>query len=365
MIKNNLWTALLLLASCSQPVSKDKAIDYKQVPDYNPPTYVCYKAPAPIHIDGRLTDEEWGAIPVVSDFTDIEGGSRPAPELQTQVKIAYDDQGLYVGAILEEPHVWATITKHDSIIYLDNAFELFIDPDNNTHNYLEYEVNALGTVWDLFLTKPYRDGAQTLSNWETAGMKSAVHIDGTLNNPKDTDKSWSIEIFFPWSSIRQMTRGKDKFAAGDVLRMNFMRVQWSPEVKDGKYVKTGKGENYWVWAPMGIVSIHLPEYWGYVQLSDKVAGTGETPFVKNPAEETKWLLRNLYYRQNEYAATFGSYASTLTELKPEELCSLEQARQLTLHTTPSLYEITAPTPDGTVWHIRQDGLVWDSHEVTQ
>ena len=371
MIKNNLWTALLLLASCSQPVSKDKAIDYKQVPDYNPPTYVCYKAPAPIHIDGRLTDEEWGAIPVVSDFTDIEGGSRPAPELQTQVKIAYDDQGLYVGAILEEPHVWATITKHDAVIFHDNDFEIFLNPANDTHNYLEYEVNALGTVWDLFLTKPYRDNPQVLDNWELAGMKSAVYVDGTLNNPKDTDKSWSIEIFFPWSTIYQTMRGKEKPQPGEQIRVNFSRVEWTTQAQDGKYVKVPiRGEDNireynWVWAPTGVINIHMPEYWGYVQLSDKVAGTGETPFVKNPAEETKWLLRNLYYRQNEYAATFGSYASTLTELKPEELCSLEQARQLTLHTTPSLYEITAPTPDGTVWHIRQDGLVWDSHEVTQ
>ncbi len=28
---------------------------------------------------------------------------------------------------------------------------------------------------------------------------------------------------------------------------------------------------------------------------------GETPFVKHPSEETKWILRNLYYRQNEFA----------------------------------------------------------------
>ena len=54
------------------------------------------------------------------------------------------------------------------------------------------------------------------------------------------------------------------------------------------------------------------EYWGYVQISDKIAGEGETPFVKHPSEETKWILRNLYYRQNEFAATFGHYAITST-----------------------------------------------------
>ncbi|SEG17543.1 carbohydrate-binding family 9-like protein [Parabacteroides chinchillae] len=358
MIKHNLLAGFLLLVSCNQPASKDKEIEYKAMPAYNPPEYVCYKTPAPIQIDGKLTAGEWGSIPAISEFVDIEGSTRSAPKLKTEVKVAYDEQGMYIGAFLEEPHVWATITKHDSIIYLDNAFELFIEPGNNTHNYLEYEVNALGTEWDLFLTKPYRDGAQTLSNWETAGMKSAIHVDGTLNNPKDIDKSWSLEIFFPWSSIYQMTRGKEKPEAGDLLRMNFMRVQWPAVIKDNKYIKTGKGESYWIWAPMGIVSIHLPEYWGYIQLSDKVAGTGETPFVKDPAEGTKWLLRNLYYRQNEYATAFGNYASNIADLKPEEFCTTEQTRQITLSTTPSMYEISMPAPDGTVWHIRQDGFIW-------
>ena len=72
----------------------------------------------------------------------------------------------------------------------------------------------------------------------------------------------------------------------------------------------------------------MPEYWGYVQISDKIAGEGETPFVKHPSEETKWILRNLYYRQNEFAATFGHYADNINDLKANELCPQEIANQL-------------------------------------
>ena len=46
-------------------------------PPFNPPTYVCYKAPAPIKIDGKLSPGEWDAIPWTSDFVDIEGDKRP------------------------------------------------------------------------------------------------------------------------------------------------------------------------------------------------------------------------------------------------------------------------------------------------
>ena len=151
---------------------------------------------------------------------------------------------------------------------------------------------------------------------------------------------------------------------GEQIRVNFSRVEWTTDVKDGKYVKVPiQGEDKireynWVWAPTGVINIHMPEYWGYVQISDKIAGEGETPFVKHPSEETKWILRNLYYRQNEFAATFGHYADNINDLKANELCPQEIANQLEIHTTPSMYEISLPAPDGTVWNIRQDGLVW-------
>ena len=195
------------------------------------------RPPAPIKIDGKLSPGEWDAIPWTSDFVDIEGDKRPAPHFQTRAKMTYDDNGMYFAVLMEEPHVWATITEHDAVIFHDNDFEIFLNPTNDTHNYLEYEVNALGTEWDLFLTRPYRDNPQVLNNWEFTGMKSAVYVDGTLNNPKDTDKSWSVEVFIPWTSVFQMDRGKEKPEIGEQIRVNFSRVEWTTDVKDGKYVK--------------------------------------------------------------------------------------------------------------------------------
>ena len=75
--------AALLLLSCAQaPQEKGKEITYTPQAPYNPPTYVCYKAPAPIKIDGKMSPEEWDAIPWTTDFVDIEGDKRPKPLLQ-------------------------------------------------------------------------------------------------------------------------------------------------------------------------------------------------------------------------------------------------------------------------------------------
>ena len=95
----------------------------------------------------------------------------------------WDDDYFYFAAELMEDQIWATLTERDSVIFYDNDFEIFIDPDGDSHHYYEFEINALNTVWDLLLIKPYRDGALRLTAGILADFKTAVHIDGELNRP--------------------------------------------------------------------------------------------------------------------------------------------------------------------------------------
>ncbi len=355
--------ACALFGCSSQSQDVEKKVTFRSVTPFDPPTYVCYKTPGEIEIDGKLT--EWDDIPWSSDFVDIEGDKRPAPIHQTRAKMAYDENGMYFATLMDEPHVWAYQKEHDCVIFHENDFEIFIDPTGDTHNYLEYEVNALGTEWDLFLDKPYRDGPTVLNGWELAGMKSAVWVDGTINNPNDTDKSWSVEVFIPWKTINQVDRGRNGAPKnGDQFRVNFSRVEWTTEAKDGKYVKVPiKGEDKireynWVWAPTGVINIHMPEYWGYVQFSDKIAGKDVDVFKQNPVEETKWILRQLYYRQKEYIKATGHYATSVRALQASDICSADQLTKLKVESTTSMFEISLPAIDGKVWKINHKGLVW-------
>src|SRR5262245_3941728 len=108
----------------------------------HPKGYVCYRAPSPIVIDGDLKDAAWEAAPWTDAFVDIEGDKKPKPLFRTRAKMLWDDEALYIAAELEEPHVWATFTEHDSIIFYDNDFEVFLEPDNDNHMYGELELNA-------------------------------------------------------------------------------------------------------------------------------------------------------------------------------------------------------------------------------
>ena len=180
------------------------AEDWAKMKDIVPRSYVCAHATTPIGIDGRLDDRAWKSAPWTDSFVDIEGSAKPKPRFRTRAKMLWDDHYFYVAAELEEPHVWGTLTNHDAVIFHDPDFEVFIDPDGDSHDYYEFEMNALNSGWDLLLKKPYKDGGPALNEWEIPGLKTAVHINGTLNNPSDRDKGWTVEIAFPWKVLGEL-----------------------------------------------------------------------------------------------------------------------------------------------------------------
>ena len=117
----------------------------------------------------------------------------------------WDDDYLYIGAVLEEEDIKARLTRRDTIIYYDNDFEVFIDPDSDGHNYFEIETNARGVIFDLMLDKPYRSGGNFMVQWDCPGMQMAVHCEGTLNKPKDKDKYWSVEMAIPHQAPEEVS----------------------------------------------------------------------------------------------------------------------------------------------------------------
>lgn len=334
-----------------------------------PKHYLCYRAEDPPEIDGKLDEIAWGRTAWTDDFVDIEGPRKPAPRFRTRVKMLWDDTYLYVAAELEEPHVWATLTERDAVIFHDNDFEVFIDPDGDTHRYYELEVNALGTVWDLLLFKPYRDGGPPLDGWDIHGLKVGVSVQGSLNRPRDTDRGWSIELALPWSALKEAAPGRRAPRPGEQWRINFSRVEWRTDVRDGRYEKrrdpdTGKPlpEDNWVWTPQYAVAMHRPEHWGYVQFSGQMAGAGTDAFVAPADAGVRTALRALYERQQRFRKEHGHYATSLKALGRN---ARDSSLRATLYSSPGGYVITAPGPGGSLAHIREDGRLWITTSKTE
>jgi Carbohydrate family 9 binding domain-like/HNH endonuclease len=265
----------------------------------HPNGYVCYFTDTPLIINGDLTKDAWQAAPWTADFVDIEGDKKPLPRFRTRAKMLWDENYFYIAAEMEEPHVWGTLTEHDSVIFYDNDFEVFIDPDGDNHDYGELEINALNTTWDLRLPKPYRNGGPAIDAWEIEGMKTAVSVQGTLNNASDTDTAWCVEMALPWDALASLQGGACP-VDGQQWRVNFSRVEWDIEIIDGAYHKIpNRPEHNWVWSPQGVIDMHRPEFWGYVQFSKMRAGTGTVPFQLAPEWATRCALMAVYEAQKE------------------------------------------------------------------
>ncbi len=336
------------------------AVEFGVPYEFCPPRYVCYRAPGEVTIDGRIDSTEWAGVPWTADFVDIQGKNRPeVPRHRCRARLMWDDRYLYIAAEMEEPHLWATLTERESVIFLDNDFEVFLDVTGTTHHYMEFEVNALGTEWDLMLTRPYRDGGMPLNAWNMNGMRSAVQLYGTLNDPSDVDERWTFEMAIPLSTLCEVRNRGAQVVDGEQWRLNFSRVQWLLDVVDGRYVKRPKmPEDNWVWAPTGKISIHEPEYWGFLQFSTVVAGEGTVPFAWDANEGVKWALRQFYFRQREFRGATGRWATMPEELRAAEI-TVEglQRFEPTVRAAGDGYRIVAAGADGTSWYIDEQGYV--------
>ena len=350
---------------------KNIRIPIPRIP-FAPPVYFARRASGRLVPDGDLEKDFWKDAPFTEEFQDIEGPGMPKPRFRTRAKILWDDENLYIGALIEGTEIWAHQTEHDCVIFYDNDFEIFIDPDSDTQEYVEYEMNALNTNWDLLLTKAYRDGGSPVNGLEIKGLASAVKICGELNNPSADNRYWSVEVVIPFETLAECDKKRKPPVPGSFYRMNFSRVQWKVDVKDGQFEKrrdpaTGAPlpEDNWVWAPTGVINIHYPELWAYVFFCDDTrpgpAGTAACPIPES--EKVKWELRKLYYAEQIHRDLYGCYTADLAALTgllekyspcPEN-SSLPEGFACTAEVTSSFFELRSETENGETVILYADG----------
>lgn len=341
------WIILIMIPSFA-----NAQYDKNQLPK----SYIAYQSLEKLNIDGKADEASWEKSKWTDDFIDIEGVK--IPKYRTRAKMMYDDTYFYFYAELEEPHIWGDITERDAVIFYNNDFEIFIDPDSDAHNYYEYEMNVLNTVWDLFLTKPYRDHGRVLNNWDINGLKSAVAVVGTINDPSDIDKKWSVEIAMPWKVLTEAS-GSKKIPKGKTWRINFSRVNWDFELINGKYqrkkdIKTNKylPEYNWVWSPQGVINMHQPEKWGFVYFSPKSVGEKDT-FTYDKDTELRLKMYELYRIQRKY---YNDHERWNQSLIPENILIKNKEIKLNFEMTAIGYNLIVKSPfTGDKLIISQDG----------
>jgi len=265
--------------------------------------YTAYRVHEKITIDGLLTEKSWKEAPRSPRFIDILTGKPTMYD--TRAAVLWDDDNLYVGYWVEEPDVKATFTEYGSPIYYNNDVEVFIA---GRDSYYEFEINALNTIYEaFFIWEEAYDKAgfasapelsrtnsrvtgfngvgftthprgRRLGSWafRFPGLKTAVHVDGTLNDSKDKDKGWTVELCFPWKGMEWLAKADGRALPpkeGDIWRIDFSRFnQYKAPPPD-------HDSGGWFWSKHGVWDSHIPECFPYIHFS-KTDVSKITPAVR-------------------------------------------------------------------------------------
>jgi len=351
---------LAALFSCDNKSTEDIQIDVS-TRIVNPNHYIVSKTSETIHIDGKADEASWESAQFTKSFIDIEGVK--IPKYNTKVKMLWDDKYLYVYSQMEEPHVWGNLKQRDTVIFYNNDFEIFVDPSGTATNYVELEINALGTVWDLALDKPYRVGGKANDDWNVDGLKSAVNIQGSLNKSDDTDKQWSVEFAIPLVDlIEQKHINKNLPVEGEQWRINFSRVEWEYDLIDGKYQRKKESGKYlseynWVWSPQKVINMHEPEKWGFLQFTENKS-SNSVKFITDPDMQIKQiafaLFRDIRFGENQalLEKEEGYHQSIKAQYATNEFVSAN------FHKTKTGFSITTKnTETNTTFIINEEGVL--------
>jgi len=174
-----------------------------------------------------------------------------------------------------------------------------------------------------------------------------------------------VEMAIPFSAFQLGTASQTP-ADKQIWRLNFSRVQWQTEIKDGVYHRktdpsTGRilPEDNWVWSPQGIINMHYPERLGVVQFSKNQVDGEKVDFQNSTLSEIQKYLWLVYYKQKRYQAENGKYAKELSGISIPKTMNSGSAGTLNfeLGATPFQFMLFLTSENGTKMSVNENGVI--------
>jgi hypothetical protein len=216
-----------------------------------PPVLVATPMPEPPQLDGRLDEPGWAAAEPHPMVHSLDG--EPYDERPSTVRLGWDAAALYVAAEIDDPDVWSEYERRDDPLWNQEVFELFVLGAADRRRYLELQVSPRGTAFDARFAR-YRDGDEAWNGrWQ-----AAVDLRGTLDDRRDRDDGWSVELSIPWAEICEHTQTTCPPAPGQTLRINAFRFE-RPQGEGRPPVGLSL-------APPRVPDFHAPEFSAVLEL---------------------------------------------------------------------------------------------------
>jgi hypothetical protein len=182
--------------------------------------YAVHRTSGPISIDGVLAEAAWDRAERAGPFVRSLDG-KPCTA-QTVARLLWDDENLYVAFQAEDRDVSTPFSRDDEPLYTSNVVEIFLNPSGDLRRYDEIELAPSNALFDASFTGR-RQGMDLA--WSSRA-RHAVHVDGTLNDPRDVDRGWTAELAIPFAALTGMPRPRP--ARGDRWRFNLYRLRQGP-----------------------------------------------------------------------------------------------------------------------------------------
>lgn len=189
----------LLFASCV--LVSPSAVSAQQPAQTDSLVAAPLPAGAAVTLDGRLDEAFWADVPLLDDLRQAEPASGEVPVEATQVRIAYDDDALYIGIVAADRtpgDIVARIRQRDRIMSGegfgisfagDDAVAVVFDPFLDRRNGMVFATNPNGAQFDALISN---DGDEINSDWRGVWEVQA----------RRGDDGWSAEFAIPWSTLR-------------------------------------------------------------------------------------------------------------------------------------------------------------------
>lgn len=155
------------------------------------PTFAAHRVAGAIRIDGKLDEAGWVAAPVKSGFVQVDpDNGAPATE-QTEVRVLYDDDALYIGARMfdsDPANIRSRLGRRDESLSNADLVEFYIDSYHNRVDGYVFRITPAGAIRDAVMLA---GGGQDQS-WD-AVWESSARIDSL---------GWVAELRIPFSQLR-------------------------------------------------------------------------------------------------------------------------------------------------------------------
>ena len=196
---------------------------------------------APV-IDGRLDDDAWAEGQVLTGFVQREPTEgRPVSE-RTEVRVAYDEEALYIGAWLFDSDPTSLVfgqTLRDASLNESDAFVLVLDTYLDRQNGFVFGTTPAGIEYDGQVANEGqgggggggRPGGGGGRQQRGSGGGFNLNWDGSWEVATSTDsRGWYAEMRIPFTTLRYGTGGDQTWGLNFErrIRRNSEEAVWAP-----------------------------------------------------------------------------------------------------------------------------------------